>query len=81
MHTITRRTSLAVPVTLPLLPLSAYAGPYRTSKSDLPAEEDGGFQEIVDNLKKCTPHIQRTVMRFTRALAEERLNREAEVAS
>ena len=27
MNTITRRTALAVPVTLPLLPVSAYAAP------------------------------------------------------
>ncbi len=38
MKTITRRIALAVPVTLPLLPLSAFAGPNGTLTSDMPAD-------------------------------------------
>ena len=75
MKTLTRRTALAVPVTLPLLPVSAYAGPYRTSKSDLPAEDDGDFLELVENLEKLPPNLQEAVKTLVRSLAEERRKR------
>ncbi len=41
MHTITRRTALAVPVTLPLLPVSAFATPGNATDAAWSAYETG----------------------------------------
>ena len=74
--TITRRTALAVPVTLPLLPVSAYAGAAVVANS----EEDGGFQEILANLEKMHPKDRQLIIDLTRTLAEIHRKRRAGAA-
>ncbi len=70
---ITRRTALAMPVTLPLLPVSAYAAPAESSATLL--------GELLDNLEKLSPDSRELVFRIAHMLAENNRKRMAEVAS
>ncbi len=62
MNTITRRTALAVPVTLPLLPVSAYAAPadpavrrFREWRAANSAYERSFAGVYLDSLKDMEP--------------------------
>ena len=73
MTTITRRTALAVPITLPLLPVSAYAAPAESSLTPL--------GELLENLEKLPPDSRDLVIRIAHMLAENNRKRMAGMAS
>ena len=72
-----RRTFLRASATAPLagitaaLPLAGVAG----------SEEDGGFPELLDNLKRLPPDIREHVLMFTRFLADRQRKRSRDSAA
>ena len=60
--TITRRTALAAPITLPLLPVSAYA---------TPAEDGPDLLAMLDDLAALPPEPRELSIRIIRLLAEK----------
>ncbi len=66
MKTITRRTALAAPVSLPLLPVSAFA---------TPAEEGPDLLAMLDDLAALPPEPRELSIRIIRMLAEKQRER------
>ena len=73
MKTITRRTALAVPVTLPLLPVSAYAKP----ADPLTAKIDNAISDFRRHFENLPPEHRRALAFKMRAAADAaKLHRE-----
>ena len=77
MKTITRRAAIAASVTLPLLPVSAFASPTVEAGSD----KNGGLAELLYNLERLPPDLRKACIAFIHTLADEQQNRKAGVAS